>query len=144
MLVYAFRTGSERHGEFRSWLEGEVGGASTFALSEQVLAGFLRLVTNPRIFAEPTSMSEAVELVDWLLVQPNARIVRPGERHWPIFRGFCLNSGIQGGRVSDAWLAALVLEHGLVWLTADRDFARFPGLVWRHPLDDRQPRQNPN
>lgn len=88
-------------------------------------------------------MANAMELVDWLVDRPNARVLRPGERHWAIFRGLCLRAGIQGGRVSDAWLAALALEHGLVWLTADRDFSRFPGLVWRHPLDDRVPRKNP-
>lgn len=23
-----------------------------------------------------------------------------------------------------------------VWVTTDRDFSRFPGLDWKHPLDD--------
>jgi hypothetical protein len=36
--------------------------------------------------------------------------------------------------VADAYLAALAIEAGAEWITTDRDFARFPGLRWRHPL----------
>jgi predicted nucleic acid-binding protein len=35
--------------------------------------------------------------------------------------------------VSDAFDAALAIELGAEWITADRDYARFPGLRWRHP-----------
>jgi len=35
--------------------------------------------------------------------------------------------------VSDAFHAALAIELGAEWITADRDYARFPGLRWRHP-----------
>jgi predicted nucleic acid-binding protein len=37
--------------------------------------------------------------------------------------------------VSDAALAALAIEHGTTLYTTDRDFARFPGLRWKNPLD---------
>ncbi len=60
-------------------------------------------------------------------------MVTPGERHWPIFRDLCLKTGTRGPRVSDAWFAALAIEHGCTWITFDRDYARFPGLDWRAP-----------
>ncbi len=31
-------------------------------------------------------------------------------------------------------MAALAIEHGATLVTTDRDFARFPGLRFRHPL----------
>ncbi len=114
-----------------------------YATSDQVLAGFVRLVTNARIFAEPTRLAEAFDFADWLREQPNCRVVRAGERHWFLFRSLCVGSGVKGGRVTDAWFAALALEHGCIWITADRDFARYPGLLWRHPLDDATIRENP-
>jgi len=40
-----------------------------------------------------------------------------------------------GPLVSDAELVALTVEYGGVLYTADRDFARFPGLTWRNPLE---------
>jgi uncharacterized protein len=36
--------------------------------------------------------------------------------------------------VKDAEIAALTIEYGGVLHTADRDFARFPGLRWVNPL----------
>ena len=41
----------------------------------------------------------------------------------------------RGPLVSDAALAALAIEHGATLCTTDRDFARFPGLRWKNPLD---------
>jgi predicted nucleic acid-binding protein len=40
-----------------------------------------------------------------------------------------------GDLVPDAYLSALAIEHGREVVTADRDFGRFPGLRWRHPLN---------
>ena len=34
-----------------------------------------------------------------------------------------------------SYLAALAIESGSEWITTDRDYSRFPGLKWRHPLD---------
>jgi len=36
----------------------------------------------------------------------------------------------------DAYLAAIAIESGCEWITTDRDFSRFTGLTWRHPLDE--------
>jgi predicted nucleic acid-binding protein len=68
-----------------------------------------------------------------LLAQPHCEPVEPGERHWDIFRGLCIEADVRGPRVTDAWLAALAIESGSRWITLDRDFARFPGLDWRVP-----------
>jgi predicted nucleic acid-binding protein len=45
--------------------------------------------------------------------------------------------GIRGSMVTDAYFAALALESGCEWVTTDRDYARFAGLAWRHPLVER-------
>ena len=39
-----------------------------------------------------------------------------------------------GNLVPDAYIAALASESGAELITTDRDYARFPGLRWRHPL----------
>ncbi|HJU85836.1 MAG TPA: PIN domain-containing protein [Gemmatimonadota bacterium] len=58
----------------------------------------------------------------------------PGRRHWSIFAELCVTAGARGNLVPDAWLAAVAIESGAEWLTTDRDYARFPGLRWRHPI----------
>jgi hypothetical protein len=58
----------------------------------------------------------------------------PGERHWDIFQRLCREANAKGNLIPDAYLAALAIESGAEWITTDRDYARFPGLRWRHPL----------
>ncbi len=58
----------------------------------------------------------------------------PGPRHWEIFVRLCRAVRVKGNLVQDAYLAALAIESGSEWITTDRDYSRFPGLRWRHPL----------
>jgi hypothetical protein len=43
--------------------------------------------------------------------------------------------GAGGNLASDAHLAALAIEHGAVLCSSDADFARFPRLEWRNPIE---------
>jgi uncharacterized protein len=135
VLIYAFREDAERHAEFRDWLRARVQAHEAFALSELVLSGMVRVLTHPKIFDPPTPPHRAIEYGDILRAQPNCVLVQPGPRHWEIFRELVSAAGARGNLVPDAYLAALAIEHGCEWVTTDRDFARFPGLRWRHPLD---------
>ena len=105
-----------------------------FGLSDLVLSGVIRIVTNPRIFRDPPPVGLAFAFVERPLEQPNCVLVGPGARHWPIFRRVCAESGAKGPLIPDAFFAALAIESGCEWITADRDYARFKGLRWRHPL----------
>jgi predicted nucleic acid-binding protein len=59
--------------------------------------------------------------------------LEPGRSHWLLFTRLCREAKISGPLVTDAWFAALAIEHGCQWITLDRDFARFPGLRWSLP-----------
>jgi predicted nucleic acid-binding protein len=61
--------------------------------------------------------------------------VAPGDRHFAVFTELVRKVRARGNLIPDAWFAALAIETGSEWITTDRDFARFPGLRWRHPLD---------
>jgi toxin-antitoxin system PIN domain toxin len=99
-----------------------------------VLSGFARVVTHPRVFLAPDPLEHALDFCEALRNQPTAVSVAPGRRHWAIFTRLCREAGVRGNLVPDAYLAALAIETGSQWITADRDYARFPGLRWRHPL----------
>jgi len=144
ILVYAFRKDGERHAEYRQWLLDVVNGEAAYAVSEQVLAGFVRIVTHPRIFKVPSTLREALDFVDAVSESPRCRVVQPSPNHWSVFVRLCESSKARGNLVSDAWHAALAIDSGCVWITSDRDFARFPGLRWRHPLDHDHPVENPS
>jgi predicted nucleic acid-binding protein len=69
-----------------------------------------------------------------LHAQPNCARVEPGLRHLELFRRLCRECGAKGNLVPDAYFAALAIESDCEWITTDRDYSRFKGLRWRHPL----------
>jgi toxin-antitoxin system PIN domain toxin len=135
VLIYAHREESDRHEEFRKWLEGVMRGGSAYGVSDIVLSGCLRVLTHPRIFNPPTPAPLAMAFVRQLREDRHAVVISPGPRHWEIFRALCEKTEARGNLVADAYLAALAIESGSEWITTDRDYARFPGLRWRHPLE---------
>lgn len=135
VLVYAARDDAARHGEFRAWLEGAMRGDEAVGLSELVLSGVVRVMTHPRVFDPPADLEHALAYVGALRQQPRAVMLRPGSRHWELFVDLCRSGSARGNLVPDAYHAALAIEAGADWITTDRDFARFPGLRWRHPLE---------
>ena len=134
VLIYSHREDAPEHDRYAEWMESLVAGAEPFALSELVLSSFLRLVTNRRIFEPATPMEIALEFCQRLIRWPRSVIVRPQSGHWPIFVELIRSAGIKGAMVTDAYLAAVAIEHGCEFVTTDSDFARFRGLRWRHPL----------
>ncbi len=134
VLLYAFRDAAPDHERYRAWLEATVDAEEPFAVADVVLSGFVRVATHPRIFDPPTSLEEAFRFARALRGAPTAVLVAPGPRHFDLFEKLCRDGGARGNLVSDAYLAALAIESGSELVTTDRDFARFPGLRWRHPL----------
>lgn len=135
VLVYAHREDAADHARYREWLEGVLSGPNAYGMSELVLSGFLRVVTHPRIFREPTPLARAQEFARAVRAPAHRVAVLPGIRHWEIFTSLLEKSGARGNLVADAFFAAMAIESGCDWITTDRDFARFPGLRWRHPFD---------
>jgi toxin-antitoxin system PIN domain toxin len=135
VLVYAHRQDSPHHLQYLSWLENLINSDHAYGLSDLVLSGFLRVVTHPRVFNPPSGMEKALAFVEELRNQSTCTIINPGPRHWEIFCRLCKTAGIKGNLVPDAFLAALAIESGSEWVTADRDYHRFPGLRVHHPLE---------
>lgn len=134
VLVYAHREDAREHERYRNWLEELANSSSPFGVADLAFSGFLRIVTHPQVFSPPSTLEQAQRFVAALRSQPNFVAVNPGERHWEIFTELCLNADARGNLTPDAYLAAIAIESGSEWITTDRDYARFPGLRWRHPL----------
>jgi hypothetical protein len=136
ILVYAFRADAPHHAEYRGWVERSLATDEPFGYSDLVLSGFIRVVTHPRVFREPDGLDDAIAYADSIRRQPGAVEVRPGARHWEIFRRLCERVDARGNLIPDAFHAALAIESGSTWVTSDRDYSRFPGLRVIHPLDE--------
>jgi toxin-antitoxin system PIN domain toxin len=129
VLVAASRSDHPHHQVARSWLEQAASAAaagSTLILMPTVVAGFLRLVSSPKIFREPTPVAEAVAFVDALLAAQGVSLAQLGSE-WPRLRQLCVDRQLKGNAVPDAWLAAATLHLGEHLVTFDRDFRKLIG-----------------
>ena len=134
LLIYSYDTEAIEHRKSAAWIAKVFSGDEPVGLSWQTVSAFLRVVTNRRLPGKRVTLQEAVGAVEEWLEQPNVRILVPGENHWSLLKRMILEGGASGPLVTDARLAALAIEYGGVLYTADRDFARFPGLRWANPL----------
>ena len=135
VLLYAHRRSYPDHSRYRHWLEEEIGSDRAYGMADLVLSSFIRIVTHPSIFPSPSTQAEAMSFVEDVRDRSNRVSVSPGDRYWEIHTGLCKSSKATGNLVPDAYLAALAIESGCEWITTDRDYARFSGLRWRHPLE---------
>ncbi len=127
VLVAASRSDHPHHAVAWAWLEQAVLAASAgspLSLMPMVLASFLRLVTSPRVFVQPTPMADAVDFVDALLASPGVGLATLGPE-WPRLRHLCLDKGAVGNHVPDAWLAAATMHLGEHLVSFDRDFRKW-------------------
>ncbi len=134
VLVYAHRRDTDGHERYADWLARLQIGPEDLALTEMTLTGFLRIVTNRRIFADPATLPEALAFVNALRHARRARWLTPGAATWTVLAEMgAADPQVRGNLVPDAWLAALTRTHGCRLATADRGFARFDGLDWFDP-----------
>jgi toxin-antitoxin system PIN domain toxin len=134
LLIYAYGSSSPHHDRAQRWLEDTLADEESVALAWPTVLAFLRISTNARILEQPLSISEAIEIMAELFEHPLVVLLEPGLRHWNILRDLMVAGQVRGPLVSDAHLAALTIEHGVVLATTDRDFARFPGLRISNPI----------
>jgi toxin-antitoxin system PIN domain toxin len=135
ILIYAHRTDSPFHEAAARKLSGLAEGAASWALPWPCLHEFLAITTNRRIYDPPATIDEATGFVDALLASPRVELLAESDTHWNALRLMMRNAGVVGGRVHDARIAAICLQHGVreLW-SADRDFGRFPALKVVNPL----------
>jgi len=134
VLIYAYDKTAKKHVRARQWWEDRLNGSQMIGLSWVVVLGFIRLLTNARIFQNPYSPTEVLAIVETWLEQPQVKIIHPSEHHFNQLASLIGQVGTAGNLTTDAHLAALAIERGLILQTTDADFARFTGLKWENPL----------
>ena len=134
VILYAYDRSAERHSAARSYWERALSSPRPVGLCWVVLLGFLRLATNQRVFGKPLSMEDAGREIEGWLAQPQVVLLEPGSLHASILFELLRRPDVSGSLTTDAHLAALAIEHRCDLISADRDFARFPGLRWVDPF----------
>ena len=126
VLVAASRSDHPHHGSARTWLEDALAAAaqgSPFTLMPMVIASMLRLVTSPKIFVQPTPVTDAIAFLDAILAMRGVRLASLGPE-WPGLRQLCLDKQLGGNDLPDAWLASAVVNQAEHLVSFDRDFRK--------------------
>ena len=134
VLIAGFRYEHLHHIKARDWLlnacaqsaSAGVGAAQsreTLRLITHVMASFLRLVTNARVFATPAQTPQAIAFLDALIASPGVAILDT-PASWSALRQLCLEKNLSANAIPDAMIAVAVVQNKEVLATFDRDFLR--------------------
>ena len=135
VLVAAHRLDAAGHAAAEAAVRALAEGEAAWAVPAPCLHEFLAIVTHPRIFDPPSTMSAALAQVDAWRASPSVTVISESGRHWASLASVLRQSGVTGAKVHDARIAAICVDHDArTILTADRDFERFAGIDVRNPI----------
>ena len=127
VLIAAFREEHTHHAKARAWLldacAQSASAEKTLRLMPMVMASFLRLVTNPKVFSIPATTPQAIAFLDAVLASPGVAILDTSAP-WPVLRKMCLEKNLSANALPDAMIAATVSQCKEVLTSFDRDFLR--------------------
>ena len=126
VLIAASRSDHPHHKTAYACLDEAVAACADGAslrLMPMVVASFLRLVTNAKIFIHPTPVKDAIGFLDALFAMPGVEMPYLGTE-WPIMRQLCVEKKLAANAIPDAWLAAAVIQLGEHLVTFDADFKK--------------------
>jgi len=122
----ASRSDHPHHAPALEWLNESLAAAARgvpFVLMPVVAAGFVRVVSSPMVFPDPTPIAIAFAFIRALLSSPGVTFATMGSE-WPALERLCEVHRLSGNDVTDAWIAAAVLDQHEHLATFDRGFRR--------------------
>lgn len=127
VLVAGSRLDHPHNGPALAWLDAALEDCEKgrpLAVYPMVAAGFLRLVTHPKVFVRPTPHGAALAFLRAVLNSPGVEMPRLGNE-WFVFERLCEHHRLTGNDIPDAWIAAAVLAHHDHLVSFDKGFRRF-------------------
>jgi toxin-antitoxin system PIN domain toxin len=134
LLLYTVNEDFPHHDRAKLWWDDLLSGARPVGLLHVVVLGFIRLATHRKVFQQPLSLQQAVGVVDSWLAQPNVKMVAPAESHWETLKAMLEDGQAAANLTTDAHIAAMAADYGMIVHSNDSDFARFPGVKTVNPL----------
>ena len=135
ILVYGHRPDLPFHPAAVRCLTGLAEGPSVWGIPWSCAHEFLSVVTNPRVFRIATPAVQALAFLDALRGSGRCVMLAEGKAHWENLSALVASAEVRAGQVHDARIVAVCLSHGVrEFLSADRDFSRYPALRVRNPL----------
>jgi uncharacterized protein len=124
VLVAAATADHSLHEPAYAWLERATAASALgarLAILPMVAAGFLRIVTHPKIFARPATADAAIAFIQAVLSAPGVDMPELASE-WAVLCQLCRAGRLSGNRIPDAWIAAAVIATGDHLVTFDKGF----------------------
>ena len=128
ILVAAHLAEHPHHSIARRWLTRALSGAETVVVPDTVWVGFMRVVTNSRIFEVPSTLAAAAGFVRAVVWAPGYRVLSGHVEGIAPFIAMCTESDASGDLIPDAYIASIARAYGCPVASFDRDFRRFDEL----------------
>lgn len=133
ILVAASRQDHPHHTPALKWLKDALVNSAqgrSLAILPMVASGFLRLVTHPKVFVNPTPIGDAMVFLRAVLDSKGVVQLLLGNE-WEEFERLCIELGLRGNAIPDAWIAAAAQNHHLHLATFDKGFRKLlkPSMV---------------
>jgi uncharacterized protein len=134
ILVYACNARSRQYAAAIDTLGECLDSPGGIGVSSLAISGLVRVNLQTRFLDNPSGISVVLDFADGLLSAHHCRPVEPTANHWPIFREILRAARFGHRKTTDAWFAALAIEHGATLVSFDGGFAQFEssGLSWKH------------
>lgn len=134
LLIFAHNRDAPDHQAAKQWLMDLMRSGTPVGMPWIVISGFIRISTHPKLLKQPIHVEDAIGIARSWLARNNVRIIEPGSRFQDLFFIGLEKLGTAGNLTTDAYLAAIAIEHQAELQSCDTDFHRFPGLRWKNPL----------
>jgi len=135
IFIYAAIKGNERQTAAEEFLNRILSTQEPCLLCWETLHAFIRIVTNPSIFAKPMVFSKACEYAEQVIRLAQVEMLSPTAESFRIFSGYAEIMPLKGKIVSDAIIASQLEAAGVRTIyTNDRDFSKFPALKPKNPF----------
>ena len=135
ILVHAHRRDSSLHESAFAALRDLAESGKPWGICYHCLIEFYGVVTNRRIWSQPSNPSQAIQQINAWRESPSLRLLLDSASSLNELESIVCDAGVEGALIHDARIVACCLDNAVAELwTVDRDFSRFPKIRTRNPL----------
>ena len=126
-LIYLLVSNQPEHSRARDWIASA---GERLTTTHTNVGEFLRLITHPRLFPHPLSLSRAVETLNEFTKGFGVTVLDEDPEWWKALPSLdTMVPGLRGNEVFDARIALCLRDNGVKKICSlDGGFARFPFL----------------
>jgi len=128
VVIPLYRGDHPFHAAATSWWQESVAAGETFTVPDLVWVGFARMITNRRMFPEPSAFTDAWEFAAAVMAHSKYVTWAGHPRTLEEFTRIGVEAGARSDLVTDAYIAACAATYGATVVTFDRDYRKFDGL----------------